>query len=1171
MKKIIVVISIFLFANIAIAKEYEIIDSRNTNNFSEVPSFILFNTKGAPEAASLNEFVERYLKNSNRLTLKMVREEEDQLGYTHQLYQQEFDNVPIAFSQLRVHLLRGKIQSMNGSLVHDAPAYREQSLTEEEALKAALEYIGAAEYKWENQAEEDHLMALGGELTTYYPKGTLSYVAPNAVINHKELRLAYRFNIYAAQPLSRTEIYVDASNGKIIFTNDLIHTGNSKGTAHTAYSGVQSITTDSVNVNQYRLRQTLSGRGVNTFNMNSGRIHGNATDFLDSNNIWNNINSSLDQYATDAHWGAEQTYDYFFTKFNRNSINNNGFPLNSYEHYSPNGLRYANAFWDGQRMTYGDGGNGYNPLTALDIAAHEISHGLTTFTANLIYASESGALNESFSDIFGTAVEMYARPNRANWTIGEDIGRSLRNMANPKAHNDPNTRGGTYWRTVVGCMPSQQNDNCGVHTNSGVQNYWFYLLTEGGSGRNDLNHTYAVQGVGIDTAAAIAFRNLTVYLGRNSDYDDARFYSIRSAIDLYGTCSRAVEAVTNAWYAVGVGNPYVNGVVADFTTLDVETCEPPYKVTFTENSSNVLNYDWSFGDGQSSTQSSPTHTYTTYGDFDVQLIIDGGNCGSDTLIKTSYISIDSSNNCRVNLQNGVNPDKVSCSGVLFDNGGASGTYAPNQNATITIKPINAASVSLSFTSFDVEQGSLSSICDYDYLEIFDGASVNSPSLGRFCNNKLPPASITSSRGAITIKFVTDPGLERNGFEMNWSCNYATKAPIADFLADSDTTCTGEINFTDFSKEGPDNWLWDFGDGNTANTQDPTHYYVDNGTYSVKLISSNSFGVDSVIKSQLVHVNRPSRAAVTNDTVCVNGNAILKASGSGSLEWYTDEFGGTSINSNNIFQVNNLIGDTSFWVENFHGAAVNNLGPTYNTIGSGSYYSGDQYQIFDVYKTIVLKEVFIYGGSAGNRTVELRDKNGVVLQSKTVYIPARLINVVLDFQIEAGTDYQLGVSNGNNASNIPDLYRNNQGVNYPYTVPGLLSIKGSSAGNSYYYFFYNWRVKELDCYSAREEVFAKVDTTCIISSLAKFENDQELILFPNPAKDEFYISFKAAEDVKHITLYNSKGAAVKTQPLTVNDFSSGKFRMSTSTLSEGVYFVNLKLRNSTIRKRLIIIR
>src|SRR5690606_33927753 len=115
---------------------------------------------------------------------------------------------------------------------------------------------------------------------------------------------------------------------------------------------------------------------------------------------------------------------------------------------------FANAFWDGQRMTYGDGAGALSPFTALDIAAHEIAHGLTTFSANLIYQSEPGALNESFSDIFGAAVEAYARPNNTNWTIGEDIGFSLRSMANPNLYGDPDTRGGNNWRNVNGCIPS---------------------------------------------------------------------------------------------------------------------------------------------------------------------------------------------------------------------------------------------------------------------------------------------------------------------------------------------------------------------------------------------------------------------------------------------------------------------------------------------------------------------------------------------------------------------------------------------------------------------------------------------------------------------------------------------------------------------------------------------
>src|SRR5690606_29960198 len=159
------------------------------------------------------------------------------------------------------------------------------------------------------------------------------------------------------------------------------------------------------------------GNGVYTLNMQKGTNYGAAVDFRDSNNYWNNFNVNEDEVATDCHWGAETTYDYYKLKFNRNSFNNNNARIVSYVHYSNN---YDNAFWDGVRMTYGDG-NTYNPLTSIDVCGHEITHAVTTNSANLIYRNESGQLNESFSDIFGNAIERYGKPNGYSWKIGEEI------------------------------------------------------------------------------------------------------------------------------------------------------------------------------------------------------------------------------------------------------------------------------------------------------------------------------------------------------------------------------------------------------------------------------------------------------------------------------------------------------------------------------------------------------------------------------------------------------------------------------------------------------------------------------------------------------------------------------------------------------------------------------
>ena len=326
-------------------------------------------------------------------------------------------------------------------------------------------------------------------------------------------------------------------------SRSLLHDANAAGSAVTGYSGTQTITTDSYN-SSYRLREIGRGNGIQTFNLNKGTNYNTATDFTDADNNWNNVNANKDQYATDAHWGAEKTYDYYKVKYNRNSIDNAGFAIKSYVHYSTN---YFNAFWDGSRMTYGDGdaSDGNKPLTALDVCGHEITHGLTSFTSNLTYSGESGAMNEGFSDIFGTAIEFYARPSNADWLIGKDF-YTIRSMSNPNAYSQPDTYQGTYWYTGSG-------DNGGVHTNSGVLNYWFYLLSVGGSGTNDKGTAFNVTGIGIDKAAAIAFRLNTVYLVSTSKYADARTKAITAAQDLYGATSAEATQTANAWTAVGVG------------------------------------------------------------------------------------------------------------------------------------------------------------------------------------------------------------------------------------------------------------------------------------------------------------------------------------------------------------------------------------------------------------------------------------------------------------------------------------------------------------------------------------------------------------------------------------------------------------------------------------------
>lgn len=288
------------------------------------------------------------------------------------------------------------------------------------------------------------------------------------------------------------------------------------------------------------------------------------------------INSLGRKPFYDAHWGMGKTIDFYRKTFNRNSYDNKG----SYVYQLVNqpstpmgvlGGQYANACALGALnpglMIYGMGvisskienyAKSYGPFVAIDVLAHEFSHLVTEKNGNggLIYLGESGALNESFSDIMGISVKNFAT-NSNDWMCGSEMMINVSNMrsfSNPNNSSDgyaaqPDTYGGQYWIDT-----ELSKDNGGVHTNSGVQNYWFYLLSEGGNGTNDNSYKFSVTGIGIDKAVQIAYRNLIYYLTPEATFEDSRNGSIQAAIDLYGSNSQEVNSVVAAWNAVGISD-----------------------------------------------------------------------------------------------------------------------------------------------------------------------------------------------------------------------------------------------------------------------------------------------------------------------------------------------------------------------------------------------------------------------------------------------------------------------------------------------------------------------------------------------------------------------------------------------------------------------------------------
>lgn len=574
------------------------------------PSFLEFTEASAP-TFSQGKFLTSDSKDSSKPELKFLQVDRDQIGYEHFRYQQTLNGYPVEGTFFIQHVQNGRVMSQNGVMVKEFSTEtlnsNRPSIQESSALNSAKTFIGAREYKWEVPSEEEFLKReTGNANATFLPKGELVYYNQGSSFDAAKLRLAYKFDIYAHAPVSRKVVYVDAISGEILGTNNVIKSlykesdhdhlvenrhaviasptsvlANAIGSAVTGYSGTQDITTDNTG-STYRLRETGRGNGIETYNLQKSTSYSAAVDFTDADNVWNNVNTAKDQYATDAHWGSEKVYDYFKNTYGRNGIDGAGMKMLSYVHYSTN---YLNAYWDGSRMTYGDGNSSTTPLTSLDIVGHEMTHGITERTSNLAYRGESGALNEAYSDILGVAVEFAAKPNSANWLMGDQIGLTFRSMSNPNAYQQPDTYNGTYWYTVTGCTPTQNTDYCGVHTNSGVLNYWFYLLTTGGSGTNDIGNSFSVNGIGITKAAAIAYRTNTSYLGASSTYADARTYSIKSAEDLYGVGSNEANQVMNAFYAVGIGAAAGSGGTA--------TCTAPSTVTSTSITQNSATVSWS--------------------------------------------------------------------------------------------------------------------------------------------------------------------------------------------------------------------------------------------------------------------------------------------------------------------------------------------------------------------------------------------------------------------------------------------------------------------------------------------------------------------------------------------------------------------------------------------------
>ena len=407
---------------------------------------------------------------------------------------------------------------------------------------------------------------------------------PNASdVTRDVVRYALAYHVHTelingAEETRSQDYLIDAHTGAILKTWDTLHRSAAVGTGKSQWYGAISLNTNST-ASGYEMRDMTRGTGGTfgnnaTTNLSNG-TSGNGTIFTDADNAWGDglqytgtagMGANAQTAAVDAHRGLQATWDMYKNVFGRNGIDNTGKATYSRMHYS---TQYDNAFWQDACfcMTYGDGATGGSVGEAdLDTAGHEMTHGVTATSANLTYSGESGGLNESISDIFGTCVEFYTLgaggtgtviPDAAgtgaitaNYTMFENSwghpGTALRYMYKPSKDGASKDA----WSSTLGSLD--------VHYSSGPMNRAWYFLARGSSATttSDFYTSYlpsGMTGIGNDHAAKIAYRALTVYMTSSTNYAAARTAFINAAKDLYGASGADEQAVWNAFHGINVG------------------------------------------------------------------------------------------------------------------------------------------------------------------------------------------------------------------------------------------------------------------------------------------------------------------------------------------------------------------------------------------------------------------------------------------------------------------------------------------------------------------------------------------------------------------------------------------------------------------------------------------
>ncbi|HHQ2480326.1 TPA: M4 family metallopeptidase [Bacillus cereus] len=532
-----IVITSFILSTTSSAESNTIHSNEKYNNILGSTEFISGQLT-APSSQRLEDIIFQYIdehKDKYNLGVKSAKEsftvqkeEKDDLGTTMVRLQQVYNGIPVHGSTQVAHINdKGILTVLSGTVVPEL----DKKLLELNKKISSEESIVIAEKDLNFKPQ-------------YEQKPTSKLVIYNT---ENETKYAYAVQLNFLHPKAGNYLYfIDVATGEILSKLNSIDEMTSQ--QDTAIIGMGkgvledykylNISSSSSSYSNFKLQDITRGKGIFTYDAKNQWIYPNVV-WSGSNRV---LDSKYDASAVDAHYYSGIVYDFYKGYFNRKSFDNKEGAIHSIVHYGQN---YNNALWNGSQLVYGDG-DGKHAISysgAIDVVGHEFTHAVTQNSSGLIYQNESGALNESISDLFGTLVEFYQYKN-PDYEIGEDVytpdipNDAMRSMSDPKKYNQPDHYSNRYIGT---------KDKGGVHINSGIINKSMYLLAEGGT-----HYGISVPGISLYKVGQIYYRANSVYFTQSTTFSQAKVALVQAAVDLYGQNSAEVDAVQKSFNAVGI-------------------------------------------------------------------------------------------------------------------------------------------------------------------------------------------------------------------------------------------------------------------------------------------------------------------------------------------------------------------------------------------------------------------------------------------------------------------------------------------------------------------------------------------------------------------------------------------------------------------------------------------